>query len=135
MIDETSAPWTRRAIPLLILALLGPWAVLSATAETIESRMEYRTCLTPGQGQARGGAGKRPSPGAPLGGGEPARHCAAVALIGLGKYEEAAKRLEALAELSRRPRKCPRRDCWPRRGRPGCWRACRKRPWPTRTPG
>jgi tetratricopeptide (TPR) repeat protein len=31
------------------------------------------------------------------GGGDPARHCAAVALIGLGKYEEAAAELESLA--------------------------------------
>ena len=30
------------------------------------------------------------------GGGDPARHCAAVALIGLGKYEEAATQLESL---------------------------------------
>lgn len=30
------------------------------------------------------------------GGGEPARHCAAVALIGLGKYQEAAAQLESL---------------------------------------
>jgi regulator of sirC expression with transglutaminase-like and TPR domain len=31
------------------------------------------------------------------GGGDPARHCAAVALIGLGKYQEAADKLESLA--------------------------------------
>ena len=31
------------------------------------------------------------------GGGDPARHCAAVALIGLGKYREAADKLESLA--------------------------------------
>jgi tetratricopeptide (TPR) repeat protein len=30
------------------------------------------------------------------GGGDPARHCAAVALIGLGKYQEAADKLESL---------------------------------------
>ncbi|MDR3436980.1 hypothetical protein [Telmatospirillum sp.] len=32
-----------------------------------------------------------------LGGGEPARHCAAIALIGLRQYEEGARRLEDLA--------------------------------------
>ena len=32
------------------------------------------------------------------GGGDPARHCAAVALIELGQHEEAARRLEALAQ-------------------------------------
>lgn len=35
------------------------------------------------------------------GGGEAAEHCAAVALIGLKQYDEAAKRLEAMAEKSR----------------------------------
>lgn len=35
-----------------------------------------------------------------LGGGEPARHCQAVALIGLKEYVEAATRLEALVEES-----------------------------------
>ncbi len=38
-----------------------------------------------------------------LGGGEAARHCAAVALLGLGEHAEAAGRLEALAQDSRRP--------------------------------
>ncbi|OIR07959.1 tetratricopeptide repeat protein [mine drainage metagenome] len=37
-----------------------------------------------------------------LGGGEPARHCAAVALFGLKSYAEAATRLEDLAKESRR---------------------------------
>lgn len=37
-----------------------------------------------------------------LGGGEAARHCGAVALIGQGEYEEGAMRLEALAQDSRR---------------------------------
>ncbi len=36
-----------------------------------------------------------------LGGGEPARHCQAVALIGLKEYGEAATRLEEMAEESR----------------------------------
>lgn len=36
-----------------------------------------------------------------LGGGEPAAHCAAVALMGLEQYGEAATRLERLAETSR----------------------------------
>jgi len=38
-----------------------------------------------------------------LGGGEPARHCAAVALFHLGEYAEAADRFEALAQQSRQP--------------------------------
>ncbi|MBB4264967.1 hypothetical protein [Roseospira visakhapatnamensis] len=38
-----------------------------------------------------------------LGGGEAARHCAAVALLGLGQHAEAATRLETLAQGSRQP--------------------------------
>lgn len=38
-----------------------------------------------------------------VGGGEPAKHCAAVALIGIGEYQEAAHRLEELATASRAP--------------------------------
>mgnify|MGYP003629877923 FL=1 len=35
-----------------------------------------------------------------MGGGEPARHCVAVSLMSLGKFEEAATRLDALAQDS-----------------------------------
>jgi len=35
-----------------------------------------------------------------LGGGEPAQHCIAVAMIGMNQYEEGAKRLENLADAS-----------------------------------
>ncbi|MBB4285458.1 hypothetical protein [Roseospira goensis] len=60
-----------------------------------------------------------------LGGGEPARHCAAVALFGLGEYAAAAERLEGLARDSRRG--LPLRlealaqagAAWLRAGRPG----------------
>jgi len=38
-----------------------------------------------------------------LGGGEAARHCAAVALFEMGEYVEAAERLEALAKEGRQP--------------------------------
>ncbi|KIL99783.1 TPR repeat-contatining protein [Paramagnetospirillum magnetotacticum MS-1] len=88
-----------RAIPLLPLALL--WLSTPAPAETINPKMEYRTCLTLARAKPEEGW-EEALAWASLGGGEPARHCAAVALIGLGKYEEAAKRLESLAGLSRR---------------------------------
>ncbi len=87
------------AIPLLLLPLL--WLPAPAAAETINPKMEYRTCLTLARAKPEEGWEEAIAWGS-LGGGEPARHCAAVALIGLGKYEEAAKRLEALAALSRR---------------------------------
>jgi tetratricopeptide (TPR) repeat protein len=37
------------------------------------------------------------------GGGHPAEHCYAVALIGLGRYDEAGKRLDALADAMKTP--------------------------------
>jgi tetratricopeptide (TPR) repeat protein len=37
------------------------------------------------------------------GGGHPAEHCRAVALIGLGRYDEAGKRLDALADAMKTP--------------------------------
>ncbi len=38
-----------------------------------------------------------------LGGGEAAKHCQALALVGVGEYGEGATRLEALVEVSRQP--------------------------------
>ena len=87
------------AIPLLILPLL--WLCAPAAADSIDPRMEYRTCLTLARAKPEEGW-EEAIAWHSLGGGEPARHCAAVALIGLGKYEEAAKRLEGLAGISRR---------------------------------
>ncbi|EME67871.1 TPR repeat-containing protein [Paramagnetospirillum caucaseum] len=88
-----------RAIPLLLPLML--WLPAPAPADTIDPRMEYRTCLTLARAKPEEGW-EEAIAWHSLGGGEPARHCAAVALIGLGKYEEAAKRLEALAGISRR---------------------------------
>ena len=85
----------RRLLPAL-LALSLP---LSAAAETIVGADEYKICFVlakdkPEQGWEEALAWQS------LGGGEAARHCGAVALIGLGKYEEAASRLETLANES-----------------------------------
>jgi tetratricopeptide (TPR) repeat protein len=85
----------------LLLLLIPPFLAGPARAETINPRMEYRTCLTLARAKPEEGW-EEAIAWASLEGGEPARHCAAVALIGLGKYEEAAKRLEALAEASHR---------------------------------
>lgn len=84
------------ALSLLLLAVLPAWA-----AERIDPRREYAECMAlasrnPEQGFERAGAWLG------LGGGEPARHCAAVALIGLKHYDEAAHRLEVLAQESKR---------------------------------
>ncbi|MDO8608477.1 MAG: tetratricopeptide repeat protein [Phaeospirillum sp.] len=82
---------------LLLPLLLAPFGV---EAETIDPRQEYRTCLALARQKPEDGW-EEAIAWQSLGGGEPARHCAAVALIGLGKLEEAAKRLESLAQHSR----------------------------------
>jgi len=82
-------------------ATTPPAAAEPPAAQALEPAHEYRDCLSlardkPEEGWEEALAWQS------LGGGEPARHCAAVALIGLGKYEEAARRLEALAQASKR---------------------------------
>lgn len=84
---------------LLTFTLLVGMFPMLAHAQTIDGPNEYKACLTL--------AKKNPEAGweealtwQSLGGGEAARHCASVALIGLGKYEEAASRLETLANES-----------------------------------
>jgi regulator of sirC expression with transglutaminase-like and TPR domain len=86
----------KRLLPALVAAVA---LSLPAAAQTIDGPQEYRTCLVlaktkPEQGWEEALAWQS------LGGGEAARHCAAVALIGLGKYGEAAARLETLANES-----------------------------------
>ncbi len=83
---------------IALAALLSAFAT-TALAQVIDGREEYRVCLTlaktkPEQGWEEALTWQS------LGGGEAARHCAAVALIGLGKYGEAATRLETLANES-----------------------------------
>ncbi|HLO76239.1 MAG TPA: tetratricopeptide repeat protein [Magnetospirillum sp.] len=86
---------------ILFLAAMAAAAlpVLPALADTIDGPQEYRVCLTlaktkPEQGWEEALTWQS------LGGGEAARHCGAVALIGMGKYGEAATRLETLANES-----------------------------------
>jgi tetratricopeptide (TPR) repeat protein len=65
-----------------------------------ENAANYRLCLSTARSYPEQGfelAGRWEG----LGGGEPAKHCAAVALIGLREYPEAAKRLTALALSSK----------------------------------
>lgn len=86
------------ALPIIALSVTAVFPA-GARAQRIEGADEYRTCLVlakqkPMQGWEEALAWQS------LGGGEAARHCAAVALIGLGKHEEAATRLETLANES-----------------------------------
>ncbi len=89
----------------LLLSLVLPVLALPGTAwaqyETIDDAVQYKHCMAlarqkPTEGWEEALAWQS------LGGGEPARHCAAVALLGLEKYGEAASRLEALAMDSRK---------------------------------
>lgn len=84
---------------LALAILLLPPAL--ALAETIDPPREYRTCLALARSNPEHGW-EEALAWQSLGGGEAARHCGAVALIGLGKHEEAATRLEAMAQESRR---------------------------------
>lgn len=81
------------------LAALIAFAATPAAAQVFDGPHAYEACLII--------AKKNPEQGwedaigwQSLGGGEAARHCAAVALIGLKKYGEAATRLETLANES-----------------------------------
>lgn len=82
-------------------AAAGPAAPApsAGNAETIDDARQYKHCIAL--------ARQKPEEGweealawTSLGGGEPARHCAAVALIGLRQFEEGATRLEDLAKTS-----------------------------------
>lgn len=83
----------------LVLAALLCGLALPALAETIGGPEEYRICLTLAKQKPEDGW-EEALAWQSLGGGEAARHCAAVALIGMGKYGEAATRLETLANES-----------------------------------
>jgi regulator of sirC expression with transglutaminase-like and TPR domain len=84
--------------PVLALsaALLAACADARADQFDVVRQREYEDCMTlarrvPADGYESALAWQS------QGGGDPARHCAAVALIGMGKFREAAERLESLA--------------------------------------
>jgi tetratricopeptide (TPR) repeat protein len=86
----------------LAVLLLAATAVLTAPAapgaedEASDPSAQYEDCLLQVDA-APDEAYERAMSWAALDGGAPAEHCAAVALIALGHYSEAGKRLEALA--------------------------------------
>lgn len=85
-----------RTVPLLFVLLAAATAPITGRAAGDESR-RYADCLaearkTPQAAYDRAEAWRFD------GGGDPARHCAAVALIGLDRPAEAARRLERLAK-------------------------------------
>lgn len=93
---------TQRTSSTAIAAFAGVLALAAAPpgarADQFDSvrQQEYEDCMTlarrvPADGYESALAWKG------QGGGDPARHCAAVALIGMGKHREAAEQLESLA--------------------------------------
>lgn len=89
----------RRLIAFAVLALAVP--AVPVAAQPIDNAAEYRRCMELTRTKPDD-AWETALAWQSLGGGEAARHCGAVALIALQKYEEAAARLEALAQDSRR---------------------------------
>ena len=86
--------------PAVVLCLCLAAGFAQAAPPNDEQR-HYTECLTlakskPAEGWENASAWQS------LGGGDAARHCGAVALIGLGEFEEGAMRLETLAQEKRR---------------------------------
>jgi tetratricopeptide (TPR) repeat protein len=78
------------------LALLAAQSARAQSDIAESQEREYQDCMILARAAPADGFGSAMS-WAALGGGDGARHCAAVALIGLGQHREAAQRLERLA--------------------------------------
>ncbi len=85
-------------LALLVSGLVSAPALGQQSA--IDHAREYRDCMVLARSTPEDGFESALAWGA-MGGGEGAKHCAAVALIGLGHYAEAARRLERLAAAMR----------------------------------
>lgn len=85
-----------------LLSLLIFLAAPAQGAELVDNRQEYTNCLALAR-QDASTAYEHAVGWQGLGGGEAALHCQAVALMYLGKNDEAAFRLERLAESSKQP--------------------------------
>lgn len=90
---------TRLSLAAVITLLAAPPLAVPGHAQNIGGLQEYRTCLVLAKTKPMDGW-EEALAWQSLGGGEAARHCAAVALIGLGKHKDAATRLETLANES-----------------------------------
>jgi len=86
-------------LTLLLLGLAGTAQAQQADWQNrgLDPSREYNECMALARDDPEA-ALERAFAWRDLGGGDPARHCVAVALIGLERYEDAARRLEALAQ-------------------------------------
>jgi tetratricopeptide (TPR) repeat protein len=93
--------WIRMRAALLALGLA--LAAADGSADTIDHSRAYQACMALSRSDPDAGF-ENALAWHDRGGGLAARHCAAVALIGLGHHRQAAERLEALAaELGGQP--------------------------------
>jgi tetratricopeptide (TPR) repeat protein len=91
-----------RLVLLALAAVIVP-APSPVAAEVLDHAAEYDACLTLAKSEPEAGF-ESALAWQVMGGGDAAQHCAAVALVELGHYPEAAARLEALAETTSRTR-------------------------------
>lgn len=85
------------ALTLLGFAGAAPAQTPAWQGRDLEESRIYSDCMSQARNDPEA-ALERAFAWRDLGGGDPARHCAAVALIGLERYEDAARRLEMLAQ-------------------------------------
>lgn len=96
------APFPLPAAFLVLLSLILSATAGPARADAVEPERRYRDCMDKAR-RAPQAAFDDALAWNGLGGGQAARHCMAVALMGLGQHAEAARRLEALAQEARTP--------------------------------
>lgn len=87
----------RRAIPAYVAALVLSTSATDAAAQRALDAARYAKCMEEAR-TSPATALTRANKWHAAGGGTPAGHCQATALIGLGQYTEGAARLEKLAE-------------------------------------
>ena len=87
----------RLAIFIVFTALAAAHAAAAAPAAEIDHADEYGACMDLASRDPEEAFDKALA-WRDLGGGNAARHCVAKALMGLGQYDEAARRFEALAQ-------------------------------------
>jgi tetratricopeptide (TPR) repeat protein len=85
-----------RSLPLAVPLLLAALAAQAQRLPAVEAE-HYAHCMEEAR-QKPAAAFENANAWRIAGGGHPAEHCADVALIGLGRYADAATRLEALAD-------------------------------------
>lgn len=82
---------------ILILVIVAAGLAGPVSAQNIDPRREYAACMAEARSNPKSGF-DRATQWLGLGGGDAARHCQGVALIGLGQHAEGARRIEALAQ-------------------------------------